>query len=134
MRSDVMEAWVKAKLNDGTEVRVRQCAAGSDMFVSDTEDYYKVTELEFTAAEESDPMSGLKKALETLSPANQQKALQRERLSFFWAEQRVEVMKIILQRRFLDTPTEALDLTDMIINRLYEQNDKLQDRLRADLR
>lgn len=130
------ENWICAYVrgDKSNKVRVRQCAAGSDMFVSDTEDYYKVSELEFASEEEKDPMAGLKKALENLNPANQQKAMQRERLSFFWAEQRVEIMKIVLQRRFLDTPTEALELTDMIMNRLYEQNDKFQERLRADLR
>ena len=127
-----MYAYVRGDKEN--KVRVRQCAAGSEMFVSDAEDYYKVTELEFVPEEEKDPMTGLKKALENLNPANQQKAMQRERLSFFWAEQRVEIMKIVLQRRFLDTPTEALELTDMIMNRLYEQNDKFQERLRADLR
>ena len=131
-----MCAYVRG--DKSNKVRVRQCAAGSDMFVSDTEDYYKVSELEFAPADEvydpSDPMAGLKKVMESIDPVRQQRILQRDKLSFFWTEQRVEIMKLVLQRRFLDTPTEALELTDMIMNRLYEQNDKFQERLRADLR
>lgn len=129
-----MCAYVRG--DKSNKVRVRQCAAGSDMFVSDTEDYYKVSELEFAPmdVDPSDPLSGLKKVMESIDPARQQRILQRDKLSFFWTEQRVEILKLVLQRRFLDTPTEALELTDMIMNRLYEQNDKFQEGLLADLR
>ena len=129
-----MYAYVRG--DKSNKVRVRQCAAGSDMFVSDTEDYYKVSELEFAPmdVDPSDPLSGLKKIMEGMDPVRQQRILQRDKLSFFWTEQRVEIMKIVLQRRFLDTPTEALELTDMIMNRLYEQNDKFQEGLRSDIR
>lgn len=129
-----MYAYVRG--DKSNKVRVRQCAAGSDMFVSDTEDYYKVSELEFAPMDidPSDPLSSLKKVMESIDPARQQRILQRDKLSFFWTEQRVEILKIVLQRRFLDTPTEALELTDMIMNRLYEQNDKFQEGLRSDIR
>jgi len=129
-----MYAYVRG--DKSSKVRVRQCAAGSDMFVSDTEDYYKVSELEFAPmdVDPSDPLSGLKKVMESIDPVRQQRILQRDKLSFFWAEQRVEIMKLVLQRRMFETPEECLELTDMIMNRLYEQNDKFQGRLRADLR
>lgn len=132
------ENWICAYVrgDKSNKIRVRQCAAGSDMFVSDTEDYYKVSELEFAPmdVDPSDPLSGLKKVMESIDPVRQQRILQRDKLSFFWAEQRVEIMKLVMQRRMFETPDECLELTDMIMNRLYEQNDKFQERLRADLR
>lgn len=128
--------WIEAKDKDGNIVKVKQCAKGSDMFVSDKEDYYNVRDLEIVgeSVNTSDPMVGLMNMVKTMDPIAQQRAIQRDKLSLFWTEQRVEIMKILLQRRFMDTPTDTLDLTDMIINRLYEQNDKFQDRLNADLR
>jgi hypothetical protein len=132
------EVWIYAYVrgDKNNKVKVRQCAAGSEMFVSDTEDYYKVTELEFAPmdVDPSDPLSGLKKVMESIDPVRQQRILQRDKLSFFWAEQRVEIMKLVLQRRMFETPDECLELTDMMMNRLYEQNDKFQERLLADLR
>lgn len=134
MSENWMCAYVRG--DKSNKVRVRQCAAGSDMFVSDTEDYYKVSELEFVPmdVDPSDPLSGLKKVMESIDPMRQQRILQRDKLSFFWTEQRVEIMKLVMQRRMFETPDECLELTDMIMNRLYEQNDKFQERLRADLR
>ena len=132
------ENWICAYVrgDKSNKVRVRQCAAGSDMFVSDTEDYYKVSELEFAPMDvaPSDPLSGLKKVMESIDPVRQQRIMQRDKLSFFWTEQRVEIMKLVLQRRMFETPDECLELTDMIMNRLYEQNDKFQKGLLADLR
>lgn len=127
--------WARAK---GNKIKVRQCAAGSDMFVSDAEDYYKVSELEIIGPEESfdpsDPMAGLKKVMESIDPVRQQKVILRDKLSFFWTEQRVEIMKLVLQRRMFETPDECLDLADMIMSRLYEQDEKFQAKLGADLR
>lgn len=131
------ENWLLARVN-GNKIKVRQCAAGSDMFVSDTEDYYKVSELEIIGPEESldpsDPMASLKKVMESIDPVRQQRIILRDKLSFFWTEQRVEIMKLVLQRRMFETPDECLELADMIMGRLYEQDEKFQAKLGANLR
>ena len=44
--------WLEARNEKNEVVKVRQCAKGNPMFVSDKEDYYNVTDLDFTREED----------------------------------------------------------------------------------
>jgi hypothetical protein len=107
--------WIKARNSKNELVKVRQCAKHSAMFVSDNEDYYNVTDLDFTTMEEVEgvqnsqmPMFGsffdtsaYEKSMDRLKKDNERKhymELRGQVLSFLLANHNYKDYRDVLEQ------------------------------------
>ena len=121
--------WIKARNSKNELVKVRQCAKHSAMFVSDNEDYYNVTDLDFTTMEEVEgvqnpqmPMFGsffdtsaYEKSMDRLKKDNERK---------HYMELRGQVLSFLLANHHYASYDELLHDVKYIMNEVKKQDNE----------